>query len=370
MPYFIPRRLRVLAENDQLPLSDFLKKLISRLHDSVEDVAQAQPVRSAQIRALLTVAINEFEDDAQHISCENCSRDRANGAVCNGTLQDERILKSFDGLGAPCWRLVTELFDELVAIAEEHYAPMLNGAGLTVRLSTRPTPKPVVGAKAQFPPQDSATGRMTSITVDLPNESLDYTHMRSLAYTMFHEIFVHGAESWLAAGRRSTTTELCAFREGFVDAAAAAVLQEHLSECGLKSRLHQSFAEVFGRGTHVAHAQRMAFPMGGVRRGDPDAQQAATVASARNRGWKVFRSLEKRLKGKQSVQLAVCLNLLVLSEGEREALLSALDRASDGKALQTRRWQSWLEALLQAATRGQPSVAEEKVRAMTPATEF
>jgi hypothetical protein len=137
---------------------------------------------------------------------------------------------------------------------------------------------------------------------------------------MFHEIFVHAPESWEAQARRAETNERCAFREGFVDAAALYVLLSGLKRRKRVPDSHRDFIHSYEIGAKLAHLERRNHGPGG---------RMSHVASTRDAGATVFDVLEKKGYAKDAVRIAICLNRLALSEEERTRVLIVLVEIAD-----------------------------------------
>ena len=187
------------------------------------------------------------------------------------------------------------MFVDILEMAEHAYEPFIAGhveAALQVRFCTQRSRDKEIGAKAMFPNDDCGGQRKTEIMLALPPDSLDHSNIRDIPYLIFHEIFVHSAESWGATSRRTPTNELCAFREGFVDAAGAQVLERGLADPGLRSHLHRPYSEVYSRAARTRHSGRMRYTGRKEGSSNAEAAQMERVTAARNRGWKLFRRLE------------------------------------------------------------------------------
>jgi hypothetical protein len=362
----------VTIKNDHEQLDDFLSAAIKTMQGLAAKMVNAAGPSKKRIRSLLRTAIGNVRDETKAINCAGCSKARQGGPICNGSLNDERALEGSDDKGPPCWRLLTELFSEILEIAEDEYGPFIAACGqrqLAVKFCTRRAKDRDVGAKALFPDDDSEQRRVTEITLALPPHGLHHTHIRDLPYVLFHEVFVHSVEGWVTKGCRLETTELCAFREGFVDAAAAHVLEQRLLNPGLRSGLHRSYSEIFSRGVRTGHANRMTYNVTRNGLSADEAVQMEQILKARNRGWKLFRRLEAKLQG-GAVRLAICLNLLDLPHEARQALVAVLDRASDPEALALRRRTAWFDELVAAADRCEVNLAQPLVMKQLSATEF
>ena len=258
-------------------------------------------------------------------------------------------------------------------------------------LTTRHTSENRLGASTTYM-EDQTNDRRVEITIELPVSDFNDTHLLRLPYILFHEIFVHAPKSWGASTSRrelpkeERTTELCAFREGFVDAAALYVLRKGLSVRGRTSQLHElhgEFARDYSAKAKTAHVERRSKgPTGQLPRGG--GENIEHVIKARERGGELFDQFRELNLGDEAVKVAVCVNHLTLTTEQRNRLLTALEEAV--KALEMAGdpefWQQghyepgltrWLEAhgkILAMARAGRGSLLIDFVDRMVDTTPF
>jgi len=193
--------------------------------------------------------------------------------------------------------------------------------------------------------------RAAAVAINLPLQEFRDNHFCHLPFTMFHEVFVHGPQAWETDGCRAVVGEHCALREGFVDAAACAVLQAALDAKSLPPML-DPFFEAVRLGIGEAHRIRSEGP---VLPKSPEAAERERMAKKfRKLGRTVYEKLADR-EPPCATKLALCLNLLELAdryEGGRLVvrLNQALDRPKppDGKQVRDTN-ADWLNRLCDAA---------------------
>ena len=246
-----------------------------------------------------------------------------------------------------------EIFTWLVHIAEASYAPVLgNSRGLALRLCTQPVAESELTGETEFHSvNDAVACRAAAVAINLPLQEFRDNHFCHLPFTMFHEVFVHGPQAWETDGCRAVVGEHCALREGFVDAAACAVLQAALDAKSLPPML-DPFFEAVRLGIGEAHRIRSEGP---VLPKSPEAAERERMAKKfRKLGRTVYEKLADR-EPPCATKLALCLNLLELAdryEGGRLVvrLNQALDRPKppDGKQVRDTN-ADWLNRLCDAA---------------------
>lgn len=256
------------------------------------------------------------------LGCASCTTMR----VCSGQTTDHKIVSDARNQ-ATCLGFILDMFARLVETAEAFYclhvgADALAAAGhpgLSLRLLVLPTQSRGMGAQTDFPSDDAVTNRCAHITVALPVDVLDKTHLGALPYFLFHEIAVHGPEAWFDVGCRVTTPSTCALREGFVDAVAVAHLidalrhdlafaafpglSQRLADLALKAHLDRTHPNTGAMVPAEAEAEDV--------RGQVRQWGAATLEAYRSAG--IERTGRK---------LAAALNLLVASDGVRGTYLA------------------------------------------------
>jgi hypothetical protein len=328
-------------------LSKFLKDILSELRRAHKKSCKNSPSSDPSVLGVDHL-LDELQKDIKSISCEKCKKVNKAAGVCNGgTLDDELLAK------APlCWTFITQLFVSLVRLAEKLYSPYLSRSGghteLRILLRTQVTRQPQILAKTEFTEEDGAECRAATITLDLPIWAFDSVHLHQMAYILFHEIFVHSAESWTTMGHRNSTNERCVFREGFVDAAAAYTLNLGIADGALAHTVHAEFAEEIGLGTEAAHNERVSRPPGSDRIDDPEEKKKLQLKQLRADGKRVFKRFLDRDRAADGVGLAVCLNVISLSDDERIRLLQVLDRSTNPILPKRGRRIEWMEQLLEA----------------------
>lgn len=327
----IGKKVRKLAEldldQDEVSLPDFLANLARGLRRFVK--TWRFPIRG---------------DERKHI---------ARFILEARFLKYTRVTRPQNELHGIQW--LGEMFVWLVALAEKVYAPALQGnggGGLALRLRTLPQRTPELTGETQFNlVKDATAARAADVGIKLPLQQFSDNHLCQLPFTMFHEVFVHGPQAWKTAGCRKVVGEHCALREGFVDAAAHAVLAAELETASLP-RLLQPFREEVRYGIGEAHRQRSEaahFP--------ETSDDAHDLDKMTRKFRKLGRTTFEKLTGKNlcAMQLALCLNLLELPDkydGGRlvDRLDQAIHRPKPPPGKQVRDTNAcWLDQLCHAA---------------------
>lgn len=247
-----------------------------------------------------------------------------------------------------------EIFSWLVNIAETIYAPVLGSSqcsSLALRLCTLPEPEQELTGVTSFV-GDKVACRAADVAIKFPLQHFCDNHFCHLPFTMFHEVFVHGPQAWDTNGCRVVVGEHCALREGFVDAAACAVLQAALDAKSLP-RMLEPFFEAVRFGISEAHRIRSEGP---VSSKTPEADEhERMVRKFRKLGRTAYEKLADR-EPPCAMKLALCLNLLELAdkdEGGRlvDRLNQALDRPRPPAGKHVRDTNAdWLNKLCEAAS--------------------
>jgi len=267
--------------------------------------------------------IATFRSCARKVSCGAC----AGKDICNGhDLEDPRIVAR----GALCLEPLTSTFANLVALAARLYAMALHCPGhLELRLkTTRAEATASLGGRTFFPDDDDAGQRKAVVEISLPLEELNASHIVRLPYVMFHEVFVHGPESWTAAGRRVETSETCEFREGFVDAAAAHLLSVALTRRDVTLFDDESLRLLLAEATQAAHKERTT-----PGYGNTSLRAASELKTLRQNGAILFGAIERMNLGGHAALLAAIINSWPSSPRQRGAFLAHLDRILPGLPL-------------------------------------
>lgn len=320
------------------------------LADLVADLRRTNAETSA------TSSIERFAAEAALIDCTNCAARSSSGMPCRNRLRDSENL---EGVGQ-CWSLLTELFTCLVELAEEAYGGLLNEhevRTLHLRLQTRRTTEADLGARTQFL-RETGSNRRAIIELKLPIERFDDSHLTRLPYILFHEICVHGPEAWLGGSRHEPgperTTELCAFREGFVDAAAAWLLRYWLVTAPERLARHATLADKYDMATTAAQYGRASAGPAEFLASGESARARRGITNVRARGLSLFNRMLQldtiggTVPGEAVAHLAFALNLLPLSENQRTRLVNALQAAAEPHAITLRR--EWLKRLREATS--------------------
>lgn len=348
--------VRQHASHDGETFSQFLTNMVDSVEARVCQLASWEDGQSklpARLADVFTVLRHETND----VSCQKCQGCSAGAAAqCTGHLLDSDIVAG----GARCLEFVTELFDFLVRLAERRYARLLPDTPaneLRVRLKTRHHSKAELEAVTKFI-DDAPSLRQAHVLVNLPLHALDETHVKRLPYMLFHEIFVHAPEGWETNGPRVETNELCAFREGFVDAAALFVLVSALRKPAQIPTSHREFARLYLSESEAAHRERRTLGPAG-RAAVPHSSKLANIVSSREAGAAAFEDLSVKGEAEEAVRIAICLNRLALTQEQRTRALTALvemvkslewvdGRPEPGAS----RWQELCGNVLEAARQG------------------
>lgn len=328
---------------DAQSMSDFLDGVVARASQSVAGV----PTLPEESLALLQSSVAATR-------CAACAARNA-ARVCEGGLGDRVNLTS----SAACLRPIVDMFIAWATAVEEAYAGILDprGGDLEVSLTILTTDEADIAATTKLHGEDAAGRRAAEVSLTLPLRELRPTHLGMAAYKLFHEMFVHAPEGWRAAGARTLSHDRCGIREGFVDAAAALVLDSLLRKPGkLPSFDHvlEEFREEIAR----AHADR--FRSSASFAASQEARRLDHIMSSRQQGKRCFERLTAKKLGRRAARLAMCVNVLHLSDDERGEMLSLLDRATASATdyllddVQGARFSELLGALLAAADRGDP----------------
>jgi hypothetical protein len=309
----------------------------------------------------------DFRDDLTSISCRDCVRSRLTALkeeftepvlerrICDGKNDHDNLTGA-----ASCLALITQLFFDLAALAEKHYASLLehsNNHKLLIYLQIVPTNEPDLGAKTEFLDEDG--NRIAKVQLKVPVEHLHHTQYFRIPYYIFHEICVHGPEAWdLEGPRRLCTPSRCPLREGFVDAAAVYVLNKALSAGEIARGGNFRFKDDFQFAAEHSQLDRAVLPLGEEISEEERLQAKQDIVRARKDGLMLFRKLVSERDGDQIARLAFSLNLLCLDEDSRALLVDHLDSALQahpmlgGYARPEGGTPAWLGQLCAAATAG------------------
>lgn len=312
-------------DNHDEPLSTFLQGIVIKVVARHASFHSTQPEPLASEIALV---VKHFDEEARQIDCLACASSRADGAVCQHKAVDEEILAN----EARCMRFITTLFEFLVSLAERYYAPVLSikpSDSLKIRLTASSTSDDRLSAKLKYT-SDRPEERRAEVVLGLPVANFNDTHLLRLPYVLFHEIFVHAAEAWSAPigrerlPREERTDEHCAFREGFVDAAALHVLRQALHVRSGLPEIHREFARDFSAEASAAHQERRSLGETGQVPKD-EARNVEHAIRARRRGAALFDRFTELGLGDEAVRFALCLNHLTLTRDHRTRLMLALE---------------------------------------------
>ncbi|MXP65335.1 hypothetical protein E0493_18465 [Roseomonas sp. M0104] len=327
------------------PLKDCDTRLDAFLRDMADEVdsqyrTQERLPAAVNIRKL----VNRLREDALSVSCESCV---GHGAAKPGAAEkvcrdDSRIDGQNMRNGAACWAPFQGLLQFALLVAQEAYDAVLPQdcqIDLAVEFHTCGTRESALGARTKFPATDRPGARRAIVEVTLPEDHFNFEHFAALLYLIFHEVCVHGPQAWSTAGKRAGTLEDCPFREGFVDAAAAELLEEalHVRMAALAPDL-LPFAEDIALKTKAEHNRRRDVT---PEEASPDARKTAAIRRVRQqraRGVKLFERLKKReaagasrLTGHLAVRLALCANVLDVPDAALVELIERLERVTDPK---------------------------------------
>lgn len=270
------------------------------------------------------------------LACASCTTRR----VCSGRTTDHKIVNDARNQ-ATCLGFILDMFSRLVESAEAFYhvhvgEDALSAAGhpgLSLRLVTLPTLSAQLGAFTQFPSDDAVDNRCADVTVTLPVDVLDQSHLGALPYFLFHEIAVHGPEAWFDPGRRATTSTTCALREGFVDAAAVAHLIDALRQ-DLAFAAFPNLSLKLADLTRQAHLNRINPNTSAMVPAEAEAED--TRGQVRQWGSATFEAYRAAGLEQTGRKLAAALNLLAASDNARAAYLAIARAAATALAPATR----------------------------------
>jgi hypothetical protein len=320
----------VRAKDDSLTLEKFLREILADAKHS----ANLPSKRTLSPR--VTEAFNDFEQDLGIVSCYNCVKYRLfddkkliaeliEPSICNGTNDEPNLTDR-----AACLYIITSIFGMAVQLAEESYRTLLKDAeiGLTISIKFRATEEKSLGASTTL--RDREGMRIAIIEVKLPAEDFDHHQYFNLPYYIFHEVCVHAPEAWDYPGSRPllVTPSTCPLREGFVDAAAAHILDRALSQNKLGIE-HDRFKEEFQLATQTSSLSR-AIPRAEVEASDLSRDQfMQEITEARHRGQVLFLKIASEIGDDAAADLALALNLLSLDDNRRDQLVAELTLALD-----------------------------------------
>jgi hypothetical protein len=333
-------------DDDEVSLADFLANLVRRFRGFAKSFTKKWKLQKGS---------QERKQVAQFLYEVRCLRLKLSS----------RTQEELQWLG--------EVFTWLVNIADTVYAPVLGGSncsGLDLRLCTLPESAQELTGETSFV-GDKTDCRAADVAIKLPLQHFCDSHFCHLPFTMFHEVFVHGPQAWHTNGCRHVVGEHCALREGFVDAAACAVLVAALDAKSLP-RMLGPFFEAVRVGIGEAHRIRSEGP-GSSKTPDAD-EHERMVRKFRKLGRTAYEKLAD--KKPCAKQLALCLNLLELSdkdEGGRlvDRLNQAIDRPKPPPGKQVRDSSAdWLEQLCEAASAYDLARVRDLVRQALPVEGF
>lgn len=335
---------------ERLPAASSIRELVARLRHNAENVDCLRCVQHSPGPSRQFLPLGRSEK------------------VCQGdpALDLENMRN-----GAVCWQPFQNLFRFALLTAQEAYDAVLPTdcrIDLDFEFHTCGTREPALGAKTLFPSTDRPNARRTIVQITLPEDHFNFEHFAALLYLIFHEVCVHGPQAWYVAGKRDGTPEDCPFREGFVDAAAAEILEDalHNRVAALAPDL-QPFADDIARKTKAEHNRRSDVT---PEEANPDTRKTSTIRRIRQqraRGVKIFERLRKRVQingsqptGHLAIRLALCANVLDLSDAALIDLVEQLDRVTDLKLHFSQDRQSRYQRLKDLVSAPSPRLSEIK----------
>lgn len=310
-------KIDIEAKNSNKTLTVFLEEVVTAIKAQWESDRVSADTSTQMEHAAIELLLSQLSQEAVGLSCHNCMDQRGEKTQCEGKVADAHIVAQ----RATCLDFVTTVFAFLVKLAESFYQPLLRptpSGELVIRLQTKHTNGRALEASTRFV-GDGPLERRAQVHVKLPLR-FNATHLKRLPYLLFHEIFVHAPEAWGAASFREATAERCAFREGFVDAAALHVLQHGLRDLDVVPHSHHDFAEPYRRESRSAHRDRISHGPAGVELDDEEDD----LVAIRESGSLAFDRLAESDLAKEAVDLAICINSLPLCENERTRIVVAL----------------------------------------------
>lgn len=326
---------RLLAAADSPAFLDdevSLEKYMQRLDAATISIVQEDTVSDAKILALVSHFRRELP-----ISCADCAS-RVNAVPCNGSLQDERIIKA----GMHCWDFATGLFAFLVEIAEASYQivlPIVPKSALQIELHTRAASSERFRGETKYH-GDTGARRHAQVIVDFPTDMLATRRLEALPNLMFHEIFIHAPEALLSEAKRDIPTpETCSLREGYMDAAANDLLIAVLTRTPHRiPGFYQEFAEQIAESSKDAHCARLDNTGYELYKNDDGARNTSIVIERRRDGQKAFNAVSKVLGLEIACVIGMAANVVSLDQTPRNLLVEMLAIAAASKAGSHRKW--------------------------------
>lgn len=294
----------------------------------VDQSVDAMAKRVGNMNAEQQLLVNGLRQDLKHRFCNQCLTQAApNSEPCNGTYADYHVM----GENMTCWTFITDLFKELVSIVDEYYTAIVPSPpdSLTIELQTIVAANDELGANSTYA-NDTPQARTTQVQLELPATTLTEQHLTHLPYVLFHELLVHAAESLTDPLTRQTTKDTCAFREGYLDAAAAELLMDVCETAPKRLRtFHEPFSQQVLHATHRAHALRQHCNDPAIDANSPEGRRLSQVYDARQRGNNTHFDVSKVIGTDGALRIGIALNAFPLTETERVCVLEFLNIAAN-----------------------------------------
>jgi hypothetical protein len=307
-----------------------------------------------------------FQQFAEGLSvnqCEDCAG-RAKQRPCNGKLADWSVMSR----GMDCWRFLTELFQSLVDFASEIYSPLLpadSSLQLRIGLQTTTSSDEKLTAETRYA-KDSSSERAAQVILYLP-EAIVQEHLEHLPYVIFHEVFVHVAESFLDAGVRSPTPETCPFREGYMDSVAAMLLARVLKEEPHRiPAFFREFTREMSLAVEIAHHMRLSPAGPSAEASTQEARRISNVVKARRDGRMAFEEVVEAVGIGHARNIGVAANVMELDEDARIALVERLMAANASSGSH----RTWLNNFISCSVKSDSTAMLQRIKLVSELQEL
>lgn len=182
-----------------------------------------------RVDVVLQEGVSNLKNSIKPIDCQECAR-ACNSVPCHAHHEDESTNMD-DSRGGLCWKKVPAIIEFALTHGQSAYnfSPEVLPSCLPIEVSVcvRDTdPNSEVNGRVSLT-ADSRDRRRADVTLTIPQDLAPHDY-HGLLYAAFHEIFIHVPQGVLHETERGSVGEHCGFTEGFVDAAAAARVQELL----------------------------------------------------------------------------------------------------------------------------------------------
>jgi hypothetical protein len=298
---------------DKPSMDDAVRGMLGRAHQSAQTSKLAKAGRYIQ----------GLSNQANKLACGHCTKNSS----CTGKPVADAAVVASPNSGKTCMSYVIETFLKLVDYAGKYYNDLTSLSGkLTIRLTATHTIEDLLSGQTEVMSGDRSDDRRANVRIILPVDHFNENHLSALPYILFHEIFVHTPEAWTTKGPRIATPEYCEFREGFVDTAAAYLLQKGLQSKSL------SFDFFPGLNPHLAvrterNQTMRASICASASLGSTALDSQISLAARRERGLRIFKQYADDGHAQMAVALAAAVNLMEADLARRALYLKLIEDA-------------------------------------------